>query len=185
MVDTSNPWKTLSSQLVYENAWIRVREDQVIRPDGNPGIYGVVDTRIATGVIALTPENEIYIVGQYRYPTDMYSWEIIEGGADDNETPLTAAKRELREEAGIIANSWEQLGDEIHTSNCFTSEIGFFFVARDLTEVGHAPEATEVLTVRKVPFRDCVAMVDSGEIKDAMSIMAILRFARLHPHLCK
>ena len=185
MTDQTNPWKTVSSRKIYENPWIRVREDQVIRPDGTPGIYGVVDSKIATGVLALTPQNEIYLVGQYRYPTQMYSWEIIEGGTDVGETPLQAAQRELREEAGLAAKEWQQLGDEVHTSNCFTSEVGVFFIARNLTEVGHAPEATEVLTLKKATFKDCLAMVDSGEIKDGMSIMGVLRLARLYPDLAK
>ncbi len=138
-----NPWKTINSKVVYKNDWIQVREDNVIRPDGKPGIYGVVETRIATGVIAVTPENEIYLVGQYRYPTDCYSWEIIEGGTELDESPLETAKRELREEAGLLAESWEQLGGEIHLSNCFSTEIGVFFLAKGLTIVQAEPEGTE------------------------------------------
>ena len=107
---TENPWKTLESRLVYSNPWISVREDQVIRPDGQNGIYSVVETRIATGVVALTPERDVYLVGQYRYPTEMYSWEIIQGGADEDEEPLAACKRELQEEAGLIAKDWTPLG---------------------------------------------------------------------------
>lgn len=173
-----NPWKTVSTRTVYSNPWITVREDQVIRPDGNPGIYGVVETRVATGVIALTPDDEVYLVGQYRYPTKIYSWEIIEGGADPGEAPMEAAKRELREEAGLVASAWEQLGDEVHLSNCFSSERALFYLARGLTETDREPEGTEVLQIRKVPLRECVAMVDRGEIKDAMSVIALLRLDR-------
>ncbi len=173
-----NPWKTVSTKTVYSNPWITVREDQVIRPDGNPGIYGVVETRIATGVIALTPQNEVFLVGQYRYPTEVYSWEIIEGGADLGEPPMEAAKRELREEAGVVAGEWEQLGDEVHLSNCFSSERAFFYLARGLTETEREPEGTEVLQVRTVPLAECLAMVDRGEIKDAMSVIALLRLDR-------
>lgn len=173
-----NPWKTLSSRITYENPWFRVREDQVIRPDGQSGIYGVVETRIATGVVAITPECEVYLVGQYRYPTEEYSWEIIEGGGDNNETPLQTATRELREEAGLVAAEIVPLGEEVHLSNCFTSEIAYFFLARDLLAVPPAPEGTEVLTVRRVPFVEALRMVDCGEIKDAMSIIALLRAER-------
>src|SRR5690606_11888068 len=129
-----NPWKTLDTKVVYENTWIRVREDVVVRPDGKPGIYGVVETRLAPGVAALTPENEVYLVGQYRYPMDSYSWEIIEGGSDDDESALDAAKRELREEAGLEASHWEALGPEIHLSNCHSNERGYLFLATGLTE---------------------------------------------------
>jgi len=173
-----NPWRTLESREIYKNPWIRVREDQVVRPDGSEGIYGVVETRIATGAVALTDDGEIYLVGQYRYPTDMYSWEVPEGGADPGEDPLAAIQRELQEEAGVIAEEWTQLGGVIHLSNCFTAEIGYVYIARNLREVPSEPEATEVLQVRKVPFAEAVAMVDGGEIVDAMSMLAILRAER-------
>ncbi len=173
-----NPWKTLDSKVVYENPWIRIREDAVVRPDGKPGIYGVVETRLATGVIALTPENEVYLVGQYRYPMDCYSWEIIEGGSDDNESALDAAMRELREEAGLEAAHWEALGPEIHLSNCHSNERGYLFLATGLIEVEASPDGTEELVIRKVPLAEALAMVDSGEIADAMSIMALLRLDR-------
>ena len=175
--NADNPWKTLKSRVVYRNAWITVREDDVIRPDGLEGIYGVVETRLATGVIAMTPEEEIYLVGQYRYPLHSYSWEIIEGGSDPGETPLAAAKRELREEAGIEAAHWEPLGGEIHLSNCYSSERAYLYLATDLRRVASAPEGTEVLEIRKVPFADALSLVYEGVIKDAMSIMAIMRLA--------
>ena len=177
--DHKNPWKTLGSRKVYQNPWLSLREDKVIRPDGKEGIYGVVDTRIATGVVALSSEREIYLVGQYRYPTEMYSWEIIEGGTDGNEEALIAAKRELQEEAGLIAGKWMQLGGEIHLSNCITSERCFIYLAEDFQEVEACPEGTEVLSVKKIPFAEALAMVDSGEIVDSVSIMAIYRAQRL------
>ncbi len=171
-----NPWKTLSSEVKYKNLWISVREDQVIRPDGKPGIYGVVDCRVATGVLALTDDDELYLVGQYRYPLHCYSWEIIEGGAEPDEDPMEACKRELREEAGLEAAHWKALGHEIHLSNCHSSERGFLYVARGLTHVGAEPEGTEELQVKKVSWAEAVAMVRRGEITDAFSIMGILLY---------
>ena len=176
--ESVSPWRTLSSREVYDNPWIRVREDQVIRPDGKPGIYGVVETRIATGVIALTPENEVYLVGQYRYPVNEYSWEIIEGGSDPGEPALEAAKRELREEAGLTAENWKQLGPEFHLSNCFSSEIGIVFLAQGLTLGQADPEGTEILKIKKLPLTQALEMVHSGEIKDSVSIVGLLRAAR-------
>lgn len=178
MSNHSNPWKTISSKLVYQNDWIKVREDQVIRPDGASGIYGVVDTRIAVGVVALTEDNHIYLIGQWRYPLNFYSWEIIEGGSDPGEDPLDTAKRELIEEAGLLADNWEQLGNEVFLSNCYSSEKALFFVARNLKETQNSPDGTEVLEKRKIKFEDALAMVDSGEISDAISVIAITRFAR-------
>lgn len=173
-----SPWKILSTKVVYENPWIRVREDDVIRPDGKPGIYGVVETRLATGIVALTPEDEVYLVGQYRYPMESYSWEIIEGGSDDGETALDAAKRELREEAGLEAEHWEELGPEVHLTNCHSNERGYLYVATGLRQVEAHPEGTEQLAIRKLPVREAMVMVDSGEITDAMTIMALLRLDR-------
>jgi len=119
-----NPWTTLATRVVYTNPWITVREDKVLRPNGSPGIYGVVETRLATGVLALTPEEDCYLVGQYRYTMHEYSWELIEGGSDPGEDALAAAQRELREEAGLTARDWQPLGGEIHLSNCHSSERG-------------------------------------------------------------
>ena len=173
-----NPWRTLASREVYSNAWIRVREDQVLGPDGQPGIYGVVETAVATGVVAVSDADEVVLVGQFRYPLELYSWEIVEGGAEEGETPLQAARRELQEEAGLLASSWRQLGGPVHLSNCFSNEVGVLFMAQGLTEVEASPDSTEALTLKRVSFSEAVRQVDAGEITDAMSIMGILRAAR-------
>jgi 8-oxo-dGTP pyrophosphatase MutT (NUDIX family) len=178
-VSDQNPWKTLSTRITYQNPWISVREDQVIRPDGSPGIYGVVECKIATGVVALTETREVYLVGQYRYATREYSWEIIEGAAHEGETPLDAVQRELVEEAGVLADTCVQLGDEVHLSNSHSSERAFLFMATGLTRTDASPDPTEVLEIRTVPLETCVKMVLEGEIKDAMSIIGILRAANV------
>ncbi len=174
-----NPWKTLSQQVMYENPWIRVREDQVIRPDGEPGIYGVVETRVATGVIARDKDDTITLVGQYRYTTNNYSWEIVEGGAEPGEAPLAAAQRELKEETGLEAASWKPLGGIVHLSNCHSSETAHFFLAEDLSQGPAAPEGTEILQIKRLHFADCMKMVHAGEITDAMSIIGLERLAHV------
>ena len=178
-MSTENPWKTLSSRTAYQNDWIRVREDQVIRPDGKEGIYGVVEARIATGALALTPAREVYLIGQFRYALEEYSWEIIEGGTEPGETPLEAAKRELREEAGLEAARWEALGGEITLSNCHSSERGYLYLAEELREVEAAPEGTEVLRRKKLPLGEVLDMAAAGEIKDAMTLIALARLERM------
>lgn len=173
----NNPWNRTSSKLVYQNDWIKVREDQVTTPNGKPGIYGVVETRIATGTLAITTDNELYLVGQYRYPTNCYSWEIIEGGAEINESPLEAAKRELKEEAGLTAKKWTSLGSEVHLSNCHSSERAFFFLAENLNVGTASPDETEVLKLKKVRIEELRQMLRSGEIVDAMTIIGYYRLA--------
>ncbi|MFN8391503.1 MAG: NUDIX hydrolase [Bdellovibrionota bacterium] len=174
-----NPWKTLSTKHIYQNPWIKVREDQVLQPNGAPGIYGVVETKIAVGAVPLTPQHEVYLVGQYRYPTKMYSWEIIEGGAEHGEDPLAAMKRELQEEAGLIAEHWQRLGDDVHLSNCISSEVAMIFLARGFTETHMSPDDTESLTVKRVSLAEALEMIEQGSIKDAMSIIGLTRVERM------
>jgi len=152
---------------------MRVREDTVVRPDGKPGIYGLVEKGIATGVVALSADMEVYLVGQYRYTTSSYSWEIVEGGAEEGESPIEAAKRELYEEVGLRANKWSALGGCIHLTNCISSEEARIFLAQDLTQGQPHPEATEILEVRRVPLTEAYRMIDQHEITDAVSILAL------------
>jgi 8-oxo-dGTP pyrophosphatase MutT (NUDIX family) len=172
----NNPWTTLTSKPVYDNPWIAVREDQVLRPDGTPGIYGVVEFKNrAVGVLAYE-EGDIYLVGQFRYTLNQYSREIPEGGCPDGEDPLDAAKRELQEETGFTASNWELLGTS-HLSNSVSDELALWYLATDLTSGEQNPEGTEELEVRRVGVGDALRMVLSGDITDAISMMAILQFA--------
>jgi 8-oxo-dGTP pyrophosphatase MutT (NUDIX family) len=173
--ETKSPWQTLASREVYDNAWIRVREDAVVRPDGEPGIYGVVHFKnIATGILAVEGEF-IYLVGQYRYALDRYSWEIPEGGCPEGEDPLTAAKRELEEETGLRAANWKKMG-EAYLSNSISDELAIWFLATDLTQGEHSPEGTEQLRVRRVTFQQALEMTFMGEITDALSLLAIMQY---------
>jgi 8-oxo-dGTP pyrophosphatase MutT (NUDIX family) len=173
---TENPWRMLGSRLVYENSWISVREDSVVRPDGEPGIYGVVHYKnTAVGVLPVE-DDHVYLVGQYRYPLERYSWEIPEGGCPEYEEPLRAARRELKEETGLEAESWRRLG-EAYLSNSVADEHAVWFLATDLTPGEPQNEGTEVIGVRRVPLREAVAMVMDGRITDALSALALTTYA--------
>lgn len=172
-----NPWKTLAQRFVYQNPWIKVREDQVLRPDGQPGIYGVVEFQNrAVGVLPVAADGSIWLVGQYRYPLGAYSWEIPEGGSPPTESPEQTALRELREETGLIAERIEPVA-AVHLSNSVCDEVGYVFRATELTQGPAAPEGTEELHVRRISWDEAWAMLARGEITDSLSVIAILHEA--------
>jgi 8-oxo-dGTP pyrophosphatase MutT (NUDIX family) len=179
MTQEENPWKTLSTKQVYDNPWINVREDQVINPSGGSGIYGVVSFKNkAIGIIPVDEKGYTWLVGQYRYTLNEYSWEIPEGGGPLATDPLESAKRELKEETGLTAAKWTYLG-RIHTSNSVTDEEGFLYLAEELTDGESEPEETEKLEVRKVHLSEAVKMVMSGEITDSLTIAGIMKAAKI------
>jgi len=172
-----NPWTTLSSRPVYDNSWIAVREDSILRPDGNPGIYGVVHYKNrAVGVLPVEEDGSIWLVGQFRYPLGVYSWEIPEGGGPEGESPEDTARRELLEETGLIAGDLEPIVKS-HLSNSVSDELALIYRATRLRQDVSRPEGTERLTVKRVDWSLAWEMLTRGEITDSMSVMAILHEA--------
>lgn len=170
-----NPWKTLSTEKKYENPWISLSESQVLNPSGNPGIYGVVHFKNrAMAILPLDDDYNTWIVGQYRYTLNSYEWEVVEGGCPLNEDILEGAKRELKEETGLEAASWEMIL-ESQLSNSVSDEIGYSYVAKGLTLTDSEPEETEQLQVRKLPFNELFEMAMRGEIKDGLSLATIFK----------
>ena len=173
-----NPWKTLKSTPIYDNPWFSVRRDEVIQPDGRPGVYSVVSAnRLACGILPLWQDNSITLVGQYRYPIDLYTWEIPEGGGPLDVDSIEIAKQELIEETGLVAGQWTDLGS-CHLSNCFLDEICHLYLARDLQQHEKRPDGNEKLTTRRVPLEEAIAMAVDGRITDAISLAGLFRLSR-------
>ena len=180
----TNPWRRLSRRIAYENPWITIFHDEVIRPDGREGIYGVVHfPNLATGIVALDERDRVLLVGQYRYTLDCYSWEIPEGAGSPGETALESAQRELREETGFTAAVWRELVRCV-LSNSVTDEHAVLYLATGLAEGAASPDGTEELRLDWVPFETALAMCEDGRILDAMSIVALQRLAleRISPN---
>ena len=171
-----NPWRTTATRDVYENPWIRVREDDVVRADGSNGIYGVVSMRnLALGVAPLLEDGTTILVGQHRYTLDRWSWEVPTGGGDKRLGVEDEVARELAEETGVRARRLVFLG-ELHTSNSVTDEQGLLYLARDCAEGEPvADDPTERLARWRLPFADAVAMALDGRITDAMSVATLVR----------
>lgn len=171
----SNPWQVLNSKEIYDNNWIKLTEHQVINPSGGNGIYGEVHFKnIAIGILPLDEHYNTWLVGQYRFPTKTYSWEIVEGGGPVGSDPLESAKRELAEETGLSAKSFLEI-QRMHLSNSVSDELAIIYIAKDLQFGEATPEETEQLMVKKLPFIEAYQMVIDGLITDSISVAAILK----------
>ena len=179
MSEEENPWITHSTKEIYNNPWIKLTEHDVTNPGGGKSLYGKVHyKKWAIGIIPLDEELNTWLVGQYRYTLDEYSWEIPMGGGDLDVPIIESAKRELKEETGLSADRWTEIC-KIHTSNSVTDEVGFAYLAEGLTEGETEFDETEDLKVWKLPFAEAVAMCDNGEITDSLSVAAIYRLDRI------
>ncbi|MEM9481378.1 MAG: NUDIX hydrolase [Verrucomicrobiota bacterium] len=178
MSSETNPWKTKSTRIAFDNPWISVIDNEVVQPNGSDGNYTYVHfKRKAVAIVPVDEAGNTWLVGQYRYTLDRYSWEVPEGGSDPGEEPLDCAKRELKEETGLSAEQYDLIL-EMDLSNCVSDEVSFTFLARGLTEGEMAPDESEELKVKKVPLVEAVKMIGTGEIRDALSIGSLLAAER-------
>ncbi len=174
-----NPWIIQGEKNIYDNPWISLTEYDVLNPSGNKGIYGKIHFKnIAVGIAALDAEMNIYLVGQFRFATDSYSWEIPEGGSPVGIDPLEGGKRELLEETGLHADHWQPIL-QMHLSNSVSDELAIVYLATGLTQHEAEPEETEQLVVKKIPVEEAYRMVEKGIITDSISVAALLKIKLL------
>lgn len=171
-----NPWKTLKSQVPYKNQWFIVRENKVVKPNGEKGVYFYVETKPSVFIVALTEKEEVYLIKLWRYPTRQLSTELP-GGNTDGMSPLMAAKKELWEETGIKAGKWIKLG-RYQVWNGAASELAYTFIARDLKQTGtNQADEEGISDIIKVPFRKALKMIREGKITDSQTIVALSQAA--------
>ena len=177
MTDTPKPWRIKSVRTAYTNKWITVREYQAVAPTGADALYGLVHPHnLALGVLPIDAAGNTVLVGQQRFPFGRYSWELPEGGGPEHLPPLESAQRELGEECGLKAENWLPLFGDVHLGNSLTDERAYAFMAWNLSpETRFAPDSSEELSLRRVPFADAVKMAVSGEITDGFSLVMLLK----------
>ncbi|WP_417310315.1 NUDIX domain-containing protein [Devosia sp.] len=175
MTKTRGPWTIHDERTVFESPWMQVREFEVTRPDGKPGVYGVMSPRnLALAILPVHADGTITLVGQHRFPLDRYSWEIPEGGGPLGEAALDGARRELKEETGLTADHWHEIL-QLDLSNSITDERAIGYLATGLHPGEPEPEGTEVLLTRSPHFLDALDEAMSGQITDALTVAMLLR----------
>ncbi len=170
----NGPWQVHTTQTAFENPWIRIETSEVTHPNGEPGTYGVVRyANLAIGILPIDDEGFVWLVGQHRFPFDAYSWELPEGGGPKSEDPLISAQRELKEETGLSAAHWQEIGGW-HLSNSVSDERAVAYIACELSPGEASPEPSEALEIRRIPFGELVDMCLAGDITDAFTVLMVL-----------
>ncbi len=167
-----NPWQRLGSRLAHANPWFRVRHDRVLRPDGREGDWYVVEAAANAGAVAVDATGAVWLVGEWAYPVEAFSWAIPSGGVEGGETPLAAARRELREETGLEAARWEPLGS-FYLSQGLTTQVSHLYLATKLRQGPAAPEGTEALRLARVPLERAWARACAGELRDSVTLVGL------------
>ena len=174
-----NPWKRKTTKKIYDNPWITLHEEEVINPKGGDSLYGRVHYKnLAIAIVPLDEDLNTWLVGQWRYTLNEYSWEIPMGGGPIDIDPLISAQRELKEETGLEAKEWDCFL-KVHTSNSVTDEVGYCYTAKCLTQGETEFDDTEDLAVKKVPLQEAFEMCMNGKITDSLSLTALLKLGHL------
>lgn len=177
MKRNNGPWTINSTRQVYQNAWIDVREDQVLRPDGAENIFSVVTMKPGVTILPLDEDNNTYLAREFRYGLEKETIECITGGIDSGESPLTAGQRELAEEAGIQGKEWKEMGIVDPHTSAVVSPVNLFLV-RYLTFIEPQQEGTEIIQIMRLPLAEAVEMAYTGKITHAASVVALLKAER-------
>lgn len=171
-------WETLSSRPIYANKWMRLREDVAELPDGRTTIYGVVTFGECVGVLPFVDEDRVVLVRQYRYVFgESHRWEMPTGGIKPGESPEQAAVRELQEEAGFTAGRLEWVSS-YYTSKSICDETAHIYLGYDLSTSALPADDTEFFTLATFPLQEVLEMVKRSEIRDSMTVIAVLHAAR-------
>jgi len=172
------PWLVGDSIEKYRNAWLDVCEDQVVQPNGDAGIFATVRVKPGVSVLAIDEYEEVYLTAEYRYAIEQESIEVVSGGVEVDESTAETARRELREELGIEAETWIDLG-MVHPMTSMLYAPAQLFLAKKLSFFPPDPDASEIIRIVKVKLSEAVRMVIDSEITHAPSCVLILKVGHL------
>ena len=177
LIPHGQPWEITDSRPIYDNSWIGVTEFSAVAPSGQEApVYGLVRFKnLAVAVLPLHADGTVTLVGQHRLPHGDYAWEIPEGGVPLDEDPLEGAKRELREETGLLAREWRTVLPSLQLSNATTDERGIGYLAMDLEQGEMEPDETEELAVVRAPFHELLHAAIQGWMPDLLTVAMLLR----------
>lgn len=174
MMRKHGPWTIKKSTPKYKGQFVEVNEDQVIKPDGQPGTYSIVKIEAGASVLPLDTEGFVYLVESFRYALGRDSIEVASGTVEDDEQPIESAKRELREELGIEADDWVNMG-QVDPITSIVQSPAYIFFATKLSFTETDREGSEVMKTVKVRLDEAVKMVMKGEITHGTSCTLILK----------
>jgi ADP-ribose pyrophosphatase len=168
------PYTILHSKPIYENQWLKLREDRVQRLGGEESVFSVVAMRPGVTVLAMEDDGDVYLVREFKYGIGQETLEAVSGTIESGESPEVAGLRELSEETGLIASEWIDMG-VINPFTTIVNSPNHTFLARRLSRARRAPQAGEKLEAAKMPFDDALRAVLRGEITHAASCVLILK----------